>query len=121
MAMKLGKKQGLEFVHETIIEGRKILQTIRTGLFQFLKKEDLGTRVQLFQKLAEFTHGIVPGGDTENIVNKPFHELLRNIFAGEIALGNFTGSQILVEWDGLCCKWEIRLRSYGHAEVTPRL
>jgi len=69
--------------------------------------------------LTEFTHGIAPRWDTQNIVNKPFNELLGDIFTGEISIGKLACSEELLEGNSLSCKGDHFLLFDGHAEVTP--
>jgi hypothetical protein len=71
--------------------------------------------------LTEFTHGIASRWDTENIVNKPFNELLADIFTGEISIGELARSEKLLEGNSLSCKGDHFLLFDGHAGVTPEL
>lgn len=45
----LGKQKVMELGHEAIVERRKILETLGTGFFKALEKENLMTWVKLFQ------------------------------------------------------------------------
>lgn len=111
----------MEFVHKPVIERRKVLETIRTGFLEALKKEHLRAGVELFQQMTQLSHRIAAGRDAENIVNQAFHELLGNILTREIAFRQFARSQEFVKRDGLRGKWNRRLLTGGHAEGTPRL
>lgn len=62
--MALCKQERVEFVHETVVERGKVLQTLGTGFLQSLKEKHLRPRVELFEKFAELSHGIAPGGHT---------------------------------------------------------
>lgn len=91
----------MKFVHEAVIERCKIFQAVRTGLLEFLKKENLGARVELLQQLAQFTHCIAARRDAENVVNKTFHELLGDIFGSEIPVRKLPGRKEFTEGNGL--------------------
>jgi hypothetical protein len=54
--------------------------------------------------LAELRHGITASWNTENIMNKALNELLSDIFAIQIAIWEFTGSEKLFKWNGLGSK-----------------
>lgn len=62
--MALGKQERIELVHETVIERGKVLEALGTGFLQALEKKYLRPRVELFQELAELSHGIAPGRHT---------------------------------------------------------
>lgn len=117
----LGEEQGMKFVHESVIERGEIFQAIWAGFLEFFKKEDLGTRVELLQQLAQFTHCIAAGRDAENVVNQTFHELLSDIFAGKVAVRKLAGRKEFTEGNGLGGKWETLLGLGCHAESTPGL
>jgi len=96
----------MEFVHEAIIERRKILEAIWAGFFQSLEKEDLASRIQLLKELAELGHTITPGRNTQNVMNKPLDKLLLDIFARKIAFWELSSCKKLFEWNGLSSKWD---------------
>ncbi len=56
LACALGEEEGMEFVHESVIQGSKVLETLRTGLLQPLEEVDLGAGIELFQELGELGH-----------------------------------------------------------------
>jgi|GEM_PF-1529905 len=95
----------MELVHEPIVEGGEIFQTVGARFLQAFEKEDLCTWIKLFQELAQLSHGITTGRNAENIVHKAFNELLSDIFTIQIAIREFTGSEKLIKWDRLCSKW----------------
>jgi hypothetical protein len=109
----------MELVHEAVIEGGKVFEAIRTGFFESLEKEDLCSRVELFEQMAQLRHCIATGWDTENIVDKTFHELLGDIFADKIAFREFSRSEQLIERDSLRCKRNRLLLMGVHAGDTP--
>ena len=86
----LGKQERMKFVHESVIERGEIFEAIGTRFFETFEKEDLCARVDLFQKLAQLSHGIATGWDTENIVHEAFDKLLSQILAGEVAIREFS-------------------------------
>ncbi len=94
----------MELVHEPVIEGCEILQTVRARFLQALEEEDLCAWIELLQELAKLCHGIAAGGNAENIVHKTLDELLSDIFTIQITVWEFTGSEKLIKWDGLCSK-----------------
>lgn len=94
----------MELVHEPVVEGCEIFQTVRACFLQALEKEDLCTWIKLFQELAQLSHGIATGGNAENIVHQTLNELLSDIFTIQIAIWEFTGSEKLIKWDRLCSK-----------------
>lgn len=94
----------MELVHEPVVEGCKIFQTIRAGFFQALEEEDLRAWIELLQELAQLSHGITAGRHAEDIVNKTLDELLSDIITMQIAIWEFTGSEKLIKWDGLGSK-----------------
>ena len=94
----------MEFVHETIVEGREIFQTVRARFLQAFEEKDLCAWIELLQELAQLSHGITAGGNAKNIMHKPLDKLLRDIFTIQIAIWEFTGSEKLIKWNGLCSK-----------------
>lgn len=121
LVLGLREEQGVKFVHEPVVEGRKIFQAVWACLLELFKKEDLRARVELLQQLAQFTHCVAAGGDAENVVNETLNELLSDIFAGEVPVGKLAGRKEFTEWNGLSGKWETLLWFGCHAESTPRL
>lgn len=87
--MRLGKQEGVKLVHEAVIERGKIFQALRAGLFEALEEEDLCARVQLFQQMAQLSHRVAAGRNTEDIVHEALDKLLSEILAGEVALREF--------------------------------
>ena len=100
----LCEQEGMELIHEPIVEGCKIFQTVWARFLQAFEEEDLCAWVELLQELAQLSHGITTGGNAENIVHKALHELLSDIFTIQIAIWEFTGGEKLIKWDGLCSK-----------------
>ena len=94
----------MEFVHESIVEGREIFQRVRARFLQAFEEKDLCARIELLQELAQLSHGITAGGNAENIMHKALDELLSDIFTIQIAIRKFTGSEKLIKWNGLCSK-----------------
>jgi hypothetical protein len=86
----LGKQQVMKLVHEAIIERGEIFEAIGTCFFESFEKEDLCARVDLFQELAQLSHGIAAGWDAEDIVHETFDKLLSQILAGEVAIREFS-------------------------------
>ena len=80
----------MKLVHESVIERGEIFEAFRAGFFEAFEEEDLHTRVDLFQELAQLSHGIAAGWDTEDIVHEAFDKLLSQILAGEIAIREFS-------------------------------
>ena len=80
----------MKLVHEPIIEGREILEALGAGFFETFEEENLCARVYLFQEMAQLSHGVTAGWDTEDIVYEAFNELLSEIFAGEVAFREFS-------------------------------
>ena len=67
----------MKLVHEAVIEGGEIFETLGARFFEPFEEEDLGARVDLFQELAQLGHGVAAGWDTEDIVHEALDELLR--------------------------------------------
>ena len=108
----------MKFVHKSVIKGGEIFEALRTGFFEAFEKEDLHTRVDLFQKLAQLRHGIAAGWNAENIVHKALDELLSYILAGQITIWEFSRSQKFVKGYRLRSKWDRRLLTGGHADES---
>ena len=68
----------------------EIFEALGAGFFESFEEKDLCARVNLFQKLAQLSHGIATGRDTENIVHKALDKLLSQILAGEITIREFS-------------------------------
>lgn len=109
----------MKLVHKAVIEWGEIFETLRACFFETFEEEDLCARVDLFQKLAQLSHGIATSWDTENIVHEAFDKLLSQILAGEVAIREFSCNQELIEGYGLCGKWNRWLLMRGHADDTP--
>lgn len=88
--MGLGKQERMKLVHEAVIERGKIFEAFWACFFEPFEEEDLCARVDLFEKLAQLSHGIAAGWDTEDIVHEPLYKLLRQILAGEVAIRKFS-------------------------------
>ena len=114
----LGKQKRMKFVHESVIERGKIFEALGTGLFEAFEKENLRPRVDLFQELAQLSHGIAAGRDTEDIVHEALDKLLSQVFAGQIAIREFSSSKKFIEGYGLRSKWDRWLLTRGHADDT---
>jgi hypothetical protein len=106
----------MKLIHEAVIEGREIFETLGARFFEPFEEEDLGARVDLFQELAQLGHGVAAGWDTEDIVHEALDELLREILTAEVALREFSCGEKLVEGDGLGRKWDGGLLTSGHAD-----
>ncbi len=100
----LREQEGMEFIHEPVVEGCEIFQTVRARFLQAFEKEDLCAWIELLQELAQLSHGITTGGNAENIMHQALNELLSDIFTIQIAIWKFTGSEKLIKWDRLCSK-----------------
>jgi hypothetical protein len=109
----------VKLVHKAVIEWGEIFEALGAGFFESFEEEDLCARVDLFKKLAQLSHGIATGWDTENIVHEAFDKLLSQILAGEVAIREFSCNQELIEGYGLCGKWNRWLLMRGHADDTP--
>ena len=88
--MALGKQEGMKLVHKTVIEGGKIFQALGAGFFQTLEEKHLRARVQLLQKMAQLSHRVIAGWNTQDIVYETLDKLLSDVLAGEIAIREFT-------------------------------
>ena len=108
----------MKLVHESVIERGEIFEAFRAGFFEAFEEEDLHTRVDLFQELAQLSHGIAAGRDAEDIMYEALDELLSHIFAGKITLWKFSRSQKFVKRYRLRSKWDGRLLTRGHADDT---
>ena len=80
----------MKLVHESVIERGKIFEALGAGFFETFEEEDLCTRIYLFQEMAQLSHGVTAGRDTEDIVYEAFDELLSEILACEVALREFS-------------------------------
>ena len=109
----------MKFVHEAVIKRGEILKALGTGFFEAFEEEDLCARVYLFQEVAQLSHGVAAGWNTQNIMYQALDELLSEIFAGEVAFREFSRSQKFVEGYGLRSKWDRLLLTRGHADSTP--
>jgi len=109
----------MKLVHEAVIKRGEIFEALRAGFFETFEEEDLCARVYLFQEMAQLSHGVTAGWDTEDIVHKALDELLSEILTGEVALREFPRSQKLVEGYGLRSKWDCWLLARGHAKDAP--
>ena len=98
---RLGEEEGMEFVHKTIVERRKIFQAVRAGFFQSLEEKYLGARVKLFKQMTQLRHRVTTCRDTEDIVNESFNELLAKILSGNVLLRDFPRCQQFIEWNCL--------------------
>ena len=80
----------MKLVHEAVIERGEIFEALGAGFFETFEEEDLCARVDLFEKLAQLSHGIAAGWDTEDIVHEPLDKLLSQILTGEVAIREFS-------------------------------
>ena len=80
----------MKLAHETVIEGGEIFKALGAGFFKTFEEEDLCARVYLFQEMAQLSHGVTAGWDTEDVVHEALDELLSEILAGEVALREFS-------------------------------
>ena len=80
----------MELVHKAVIEGGEIFEALGAGFFETFEEEDLCTRVYLFQEMAQLSHGVTAGWNTEDVVYKALDELLSDILAGKVALREFS-------------------------------
>jgi len=94
----------MKLVHEAVIEGREILQRVRTSFLQTFEEEDLRARIELLQELAQLSHRVTAGWNAENIVYEAFDKLLRDVFTIQVAVWEFAGIEKLIKGDGLCSK-----------------
>jgi hypothetical protein len=108
----------MKLVHEAVIERGEIFKALGASFFEAFEKEDLYARVDLFKELAQLSHGVAAGWDTEDIVHEAFDELLSQILAGKIAIWKFSGSKKFVKRYGLRSKWDRCLLTRGHADDT---
>jgi hypothetical protein len=113
----LGKEEGVEFCHESVIEGREIFETFWAGFLQSLEKENLVAGIQLLQELAELGHGIAPRRDAENVVDEALHELLPDIVAGNKTVGNLSAGNIFMKRDSHSGKGQGTFAWTGHASL----
>ena len=80
----------MKLVHEAVIERGEIFETLGTGFFETFEEEDLCARVYLFQEMAQLSHGVTAGWDTENIVYKALDELLGHILTSQVTIWDLT-------------------------------
>ncbi len=80
----------MELVHEAVVKGSEIFQTVRARFLQTFEKEDLCAWIELFQELAQLSHGITAGGNAEDVVHEALNELLSDIFTIQIAIRELT-------------------------------
>ncbi len=80
----------MKLVHEAVIERGEIFEAIGACFFETFEEEDLCARVDLFQELAQLSHGIAAVWDTEDIVHEAFDKLLRQVLAAEVAVREFS-------------------------------
>ena len=66
----------MKLVHEAVIEGGEIFEALGASFFETFEEEDLCSRVDLFEELAQLSHGIAAGWDTEDIMHEAFDKLL---------------------------------------------
>ena len=85
--LDLREEQGMELVHKSVIERRKILEAVGTRFFEALEEKYLGAGVQLFQQRAELGHRIASGRYAQYIMDQSFDELLCDILAAEQSFG----------------------------------
>jgi hypothetical protein len=80
----------MKLVHKAVIEGGEIFEALGAGFLETFKEEDLCARVYLFKEVAQLSHGVTTGWDTEDIVYEAFDELLSDILTGEVAIREFS-------------------------------
>ena len=80
----------MKLVHEAVIERGEIFEALGASFFEAFEKEDLYARVDLFKELAQLSHGVAAGWDTEDIVHETFDKLLSQILTGEVAIREFS-------------------------------
>ena len=80
----------MKLVHEAVIEGSEIFETLRASFFQAFKEKNLYSGVYLFQQLTQLSHGITTCWNTEDIMHKALDKLLSDIFAGKVAFREFS-------------------------------
>ena len=91
--MGSGEEERVKLVHKTIVQRGKMFEAFRTGFFEPLKKEDLGTRVNLFKQMAQLSHRITPGRHAKDIMDESFDKLLCHIFCRQKLLRDLSGRQ----------------------------
>ena len=94
----------MEFIHESIIQGSKVLEALRAGFLKALEEEDLMTWIKLFEELSQVGHCEAAGRDTQHIVHQPLNKLLGDVIAGDESLRQFAGLQKFVKRHGLSGK-----------------
>lgn len=80
----------MKLVHESVIERGEIFEALGACFFETLEEENLCARVDLFQELAQLSHGVTAGWDTQDIVHETLDKLLGQVLAGEIAIWKFS-------------------------------
>jgi hypothetical protein len=80
----------MKLVHKAVIEGGEILKALGAGFLETFEEEDLRARVYLLQEMAQLSHGVTAGRNTEDIMHEAFDELLSEILTGEVALREFS-------------------------------
>jgi len=80
----------MKLVHESVIERSKIFEALGASFFEAFEEEDLYTRIDLFQKLTQLSHGVTASWNTEDIVHKALDELLSEILTSKVALREFS-------------------------------
>ncbi len=80
----------MKLVHKAVIEWGEIFKALGAGFFESFEEKDLCARVDLFKELPQISHGIAASWNTEHIVYEAFDKLLSEIFAGEVAIREFS-------------------------------
>ena len=80
----------MKLVHEAVIERGEILEALGASFFETFEEEYLCARIYLFQKMAQLSHSVTAGWDTEDIMYEALDELLSGVLAGEVALREFS-------------------------------
>ena len=80
----------MKLVHEAVIERGEILEALWASFFETFEEEYLCARIYLFQKMAQLSHSVTAGWDTEDIMYEALDELLSEVLAGEVALREFS-------------------------------
>ena len=80
----------MKLVHEAVIERGEILEALGASFFETFEEEYLCARIYLFQKMAQLSHSVTAGWDTEDIMYEALDELLSEVLAGEVALREFS-------------------------------
>ncbi len=80
----------MKLVHEAVIERGEIFEAFGARFFEAFEEEDLRAWVDLFEELAQLSHGVTASRDTEDVVHEALDKLLRQIFAGEVTIWEFS-------------------------------